>query len=142
MRVSVDKVVGFALSYHFKLNKSEALSKDSKLLISLHRKDVATENEFEKDFSRIGQLTKLFGEGEKYVKAVFTLASKISPSVIFVDEDAMLNKISMLDTPSHLKHWDEVKLTQSIGASEIRREGSPPKLFAKNGARKVGEDGL
>ena len=27
-----------------------------------------------------------FGEGEKYVKAVFTLASKISPSVVFVDE--------------------------------------------------------
>lgn len=27
-----------------------------------------------------------FGEGEKYVKAVFTLASKIAPSVVFVDE--------------------------------------------------------
>ena len=27
-----------------------------------------------------------FGEAEKYVKAVFTLASKISPSVIFIDE--------------------------------------------------------
>lgn len=27
-----------------------------------------------------------FGEGEKYVKAVFSLASKISPSVIFIDE--------------------------------------------------------
>ncbi|KAJ6972964.1 hypothetical protein NC653_033333 [Populus alba x Populus x berolinensis] len=40
-----------------------------------------------------GQLTKWFGEGEKYVKAVFSLASKISPSVVFVDEvDSMLGR--------------------------------------------------
>ena len=34
-----------------------------------------------------------FGEAEKFVKAVFSLASKISPCVIFIDEvDSMLGK--------------------------------------------------
>jgi len=37
--------------------------------------------------------SKWFGEGEKYVKGVFTLASKISPTVIFIDEvDSILGK--------------------------------------------------
>ncbi|KAH3757304.1 AAA+-type ATPase [Pelomyxa schiedti] len=40
-----------------------------------------------------GIASKWFGEGEKYVKAVFTLASKIAPSVIFIDEvDSILGK--------------------------------------------------
>ncbi|KQJ87390.1 hypothetical protein BRADI_4g10700v3 [Brachypodium distachyon] len=192
---NVDKIVGYAVSYHFKNNKVET-TKDGKLVLtseslkhgldmlqSLHTdnksskkslKDVVTENEFEKrlladvippndigvTFDDIGALenvketlkelvmlplqrpelfckgqltkpckgillfgppgtgktmlakavateaganfinismssitSKWFGEGEKYVKAVFSLASKISPSVIFIDEvDSMLGR--------------------------------------------------
>ncbi|XP_048554751.1 uncharacterized protein LOC125535728 isoform X3 [Triticum urartu] len=57
-------------------------------------KAVATEagaNFINISMSSIG--SKWFGEGEKYVKAVFSLASKIAPSVIFVDEvDGMLGR--------------------------------------------------
>ncbi|KVH94473.1 ATPase, AAA-type, core [Cynara cardunculus var. scolymus] len=104
---SVEKVIGWALSHHF-MQSSEASVKDAK-------PDVVTENEFEKrliaevippsdigvTFDDIGALESVkdtlkelwFGEGEKYVKAVFSLASKISPSIVFVDEvDSMLGR--------------------------------------------------
>lgn len=39
--------------------------------------------------------SKWFGEGERYARAVFTLASKISPCVIFIDEvDSILGRRS------------------------------------------------
>jgi len=37
--------------------------------------------------------SKWFGEGERYARAVFTLASKIAPCVVFIDEvDSLLGK--------------------------------------------------
>ncbi|CAN8325820.1 unnamed protein product [Cochlearia groenlandica] len=57
-------------------------------------KAVATEagaNFINISMSSIGSM--YFSDGEKYVKAVFSLASKISPSVIFVDEvDSLLGQ--------------------------------------------------
>ncbi|KAG7621688.1 AAA+ ATPase domain [Arabidopsis suecica] len=59
--------------------------------------------------------SKWFGEGEKYVKAVFSLASKMSPSVIFVDEvDSMLGRrehpreheASRKIKNEFMMHWD------------------------------------
>jgi SpoVK/Ycf46/Vps4 family AAA+-type ATPase len=35
--------------------------------------------------------SKWFGEGEKYVRAVFTLASKLAPVVLFIDEVLLPN---------------------------------------------------
>lgn len=40
-------------------------------------------------------LMQWFGEGEKYVKAVFSLASKIAPSVVFVDEVMLYSNLKM-----------------------------------------------
>jgi SpoVK/Ycf46/Vps4 family AAA+-type ATPase len=59
--------------------------------------------------------SKWYGEGEQYVKAIFTLASKMSPSVIFVDEvDSMLcsrhakgeHEASRKIKTEFMTHWD------------------------------------
>ena len=43
--------------------------------------------------------SKWFGEGEKYVRALFSLANKIAPCVVFIDEvDSMLGRRDKLGT--------------------------------------------
>ena len=43
------------------------------------------------DISVSSITSKWFGEGEKYARAVFTLARKLSPCIVFIDEiDALL----------------------------------------------------
>ncbi|EFJ44239.1 hypothetical protein VOLCADRAFT_82864 [Volvox carteri f. nagariensis] len=66
--------------------------------------------------------SKWFGEAEKYIKAVFTLAHKIAPSVIFVDEvDSLLGKrtgssseheASRKMKNEFMAHWDGLKTRQ------------------------------
>ncbi|TYH40128.1 hypothetical protein ES332_D12G225200v1 [Gossypium tomentosum] len=46
------------------------------------------------NISMSGITSKWFGEGEKYVKAVFSRASKVAPSVVFVAEHVGLEGIS------------------------------------------------
>ncbi|CAN8273997.1 unnamed protein product [Cochlearia groenlandica] len=52
--------------------------------------------------------SKVFGDGEKYVKAVFSLASKISPAIIFLDEvESILGKRG--NTDEFMVNWDGLK---------------------------------
>ncbi|KXZ51556.1 hypothetical protein GPECTOR_12g519 [Gonium pectorale] len=66
--------------------------------------------------------SKWFGEAEKYIRAVFSLAHKIAPSVIFVDEvDSLLGKRSGGSSEHEasrkmknefMAHWDGLKTRQ------------------------------
>ena len=66
---------------------------------------------------------KWVGETEKLIRAVFTLAKKLSPCVVFIDEaDALLANRSMFSSrPSHrenlnqfLKEWDGMEETNAF----------------------------
>lgn len=61
--------------------------------------------------------SKLFRENEKMVQALFSLAAKVSPTIIFIDEvDIMLSECSRIDSVSSRKfknefmlHWDRLR---------------------------------
>lgn len=65
---------------------------------------------------------KWVGEGEKLIRAVFTLAKKLSPCVVFIDEaDSLLASRSMFSRASHrelinqfLKEWDGIQETNAF----------------------------
>ncbi|EKE42717.1 ATPase, AAA family protein [Entamoeba nuttalli P19] len=87
-------------------------------------KAVATEsksNFINVSMSSLG--SKWFGEAEKYVKALFTLASKLSPCVIFVDEvDALLGKRSSSEHEAVRKMKNEfMSLWDGLKSKEMER---------------------
>jgi SpoVK/Ycf46/Vps4 family AAA+-type ATPase len=54
-----------------------------------------------------------FSEGEKYVKAVFSLASKISPSIIFLDEvESMLHRYRLKTKNEFIINWDGLRTNE------------------------------
>ena len=66
--------------------------------------------------------SKWFGEGEKYAKAIFTLAQKISPCVVFFDEvDCILGKRERTGEHEAMRKikntlmsmWDGLKTSQT-----------------------------
>ncbi|CAH9145531.1 unnamed protein product, partial [Cuscuta epithymum] len=84
----------------------------------------AIANEAGASFINISMSTissKWFGEDEKNVRALFTLAAKVSPTIIFVDEvDSMLGQLTRAGEHEAMRkiknefmtHWDGL-LTKS-----------------------------
>ncbi|TYG42037.1 hypothetical protein ES288_D12G224400v1, partial [Gossypium darwinii] len=59
------------------------------------------------NISMSGITSKWFGEGEKYVKAVFSRASKVAPSVVFVDEFHCAYPSSLIN--AEMVNWDGLR---------------------------------
>ncbi|OAP15470.1 hypothetical protein AXX17_AT1G55380 [Arabidopsis thaliana] len=58
-------------------------------------------------------MSRWFSEGEKYVKAVFSLASKISPSIIFLDEvESMLHRYRLKTKNEFIINWDGLRTNE------------------------------
>ncbi|KAJ2366591.1 hypothetical protein H4S01_002624 [Coemansia sp. RSA 2610] len=68
---------------------------------------------------------KYFGEGEKLVEAVFSLARKLSPCVIFIDEvDALFSARSSGDTNQHRRDIMNQIMSEWDGLNSTRRRGT------------------
>ncbi|KAJ2358369.1 hypothetical protein GGF43_000848, partial [Coemansia sp. RSA 2618] len=67
---------------------------------------------------------KYFGEGEKLVEAVFTLARKLAPCVIFIDEvDALFSARSSGETNRHRRDIMNQIMSEWDGINSLRRRG-------------------
>ncbi|KAJ1859200.1 hypothetical protein GGH12_002916 [Coemansia sp. RSA 1822] len=67
---------------------------------------------------------KYFGEGEKLVEAVFSLARKLAPCVIFIDEvDALFSARSSGETNRHRRDIMNQIMSEWDGINSLRRRG-------------------
>ncbi|KAI9474441.1 P-loop containing nucleoside triphosphate hydrolase protein [Coemansia mojavensis] len=73
---------------------------------------------------------KYFGEGEKLVDAVFSLARKLAPCVIFIDEvDALFSARSSGETNRHRRDIMNQIMSEWDGIASLRRRASSPQVM-------------
>jgi AAA+ superfamily predicted ATPase len=74
--------------------------------------------------------SKWFGEGEKYARAIFTLASKIAPTVVFIDEVDSVRRLLRFFQPLFLRFtfydltlvWQMLGKREQVGEHEAMRK--------------------
>jgi SpoVK/Ycf46/Vps4 family AAA+-type ATPase len=70
--------------------------------------------------------SKWFGEGEKYARAIFTLASKIAPTVVFIDEVDSVRRLTPFFQPLFFASlrllWQMLGKREQVGEHEAMRK--------------------